>query len=44
MVDDCLKTLSTPTISRQDTSIEPLTENAPAAHDRVTPKAARLDR
>ena len=44
MMDNCLKTLSTPTISRQDTYIEPLAENAPAAHDGVTPKATRLDR
>jgi len=44
MVDNWLKTLSTPAISRQDTYIEPFAEDAPTAHDRVTPEAARLDR
>jgi hypothetical protein len=44
MVDNCFKSLSTPAISGQDTYIKPLAENAPTAHYRITPKAARLDR
>jgi hypothetical protein len=44
MVDNCLKTLSTPAISSQDTGIELLAENASTAHNVVTPKAARQDR
>jgi hypothetical protein len=44
VVDNSLKALSTPTIPSQDADIELLAENASAAHDGITPEAARQDR
>jgi hypothetical protein len=42
-MNDCLKSCSSPSVTRQNISIERFAENASRAHDAVAPEPARLD-